>query len=84
MSEGQRGKIIKIKMTYPEIKELTQKLRNNPTPSEKTLWRYLRKKQLGGRKLLRHYAIIYESIGKEHFLYVPDFYCMKEKLTNLF
>ncbi|MDK2977710.1 MAG: hypothetical protein PWP52_424, partial [Bacteroidales bacterium] len=24
---------------------------------------------------------IYESVGKEHFFYVPDFYCEKEKLA---
>jgi len=68
-------------MTYPEIKEITRKLRNNPTLSEKILWKYLRRKQLDGRKFLRQYAIIYESVGKEHFFYVPDFYCIKEKLA---
>jgi very-short-patch-repair endonuclease len=68
-------------MTYPEIKELTRKLKNNPTPLEQILWRYLRKKQLDGRKFLRQHAIIYESVGKEHFFYVPDFYCEKEKLA---
>ncbi|MDY6801290.1 MAG: DUF559 domain-containing protein [Bacteroidota bacterium] len=68
-------------MTYPEIKELTRKLRNNPTHSEQILWRYLRKKQLSGKKFLRQHAIIYESVGKEHFFYVPDFYCEKEKLA---
>ncbi|MDK2979529.1 MAG: hypothetical protein PWP52_2243, partial [Bacteroidales bacterium] len=50
-------------MTYPEIKELTRRLRNNPAPSEQILWRYLRKKQLDGRKFLRQHAIIYESVG---------------------
>lgn len=68
-------------MTYPEIKELTRKLRNNPTPSEQILWKHLRKKQLDGRKFLRQHAIIYESTGKEHFFSVPDFYCIKEKLA---
>ena len=68
-------------MTYPEIKEITRKLRNNPTSSEQILWRHLRRKQIEGRKFLRQHAIIYESVGKEHFFYVPDFYCEKEKLA---
>ena len=68
-------------MTYPEIKELTRKLRNNPTKEEQILWRHLRRKQLDGRKFLRQHAVIYESVGKEHFFYVPDFYCEKEKLA---
>ncbi|MDK2978305.1 MAG: hypothetical protein PWP52_1019 [Bacteroidales bacterium] len=68
-------------MTYPEIKELTRKLRSNPTPAEKILWRHLRRKQLKERKFLRQHAIIYESVGKEHFFYVPDFYCEMENLA---
>jgi very-short-patch-repair endonuclease len=68
-------------MTYPEIKKITRKLRNNLTPSEQVLWKHLRKKQIEGRKFLRQHAIIYESVGKEHFFYVPDFYCAKEKLA---
>ena len=68
-------------MKYPQIKELTQKLRNNPTPSEVKLWRYLRKRQLGGRKFLRQHPIIHDSIGNEFFFFVPDFYCASEKLA---
>lgn len=68
-------------MKYPEIKEITRKLRNNPTPSEVKLWKNLRRRQLGGRKFLRQHAIIHDSIGNEHFFYVPDFYCSKEKLA---
>ena len=68
-------------MTYSEIKELTRKLRNNPTREERILWRYLRRKQLDGRKFLRQHAVIFESVGKEHFFYVPDFFCEKEKLA---
>ncbi len=67
-------------MTYPEIKQIAQKLRNNPTPEEKFLWRNLRKRKLQGRKFLRQHAIIYESVGREHFFYVPDFYCAAERL----
>lgn len=69
------------KMKYAQIKEITQKLRNGTTPSEVKLWKYLRRKQLDGRRFLRQHAIIYESIGDEHFFYVPDFYCSKENLA---
>jgi len=68
-------------MKYPEIKERTQHLRRNPTPCEEKLWKYLRKHQLEEHKFLRQHAIIYDSIGKEHFYYVPDFYCYAEKLA---
>lgn len=68
-------------MKYEEIKLLTQRLRKNPTPAEQKLWRYLRRKQLGGRKFLRQHAIIYEIIKEEYFFYVPDFYCFEENLA---
>jgi very-short-patch-repair endonuclease len=68
-------------MKYEQIKEITRKLRSNPTPEEERLWRHLRKRQLEGRKFLRQHAIIYESIGNEHFFYVPDFFCYKENLA---
>lgn len=68
-------------MLYEQIKRTTKRLRRNVTPAEKILWRYLRRKQLKGRKFLRQHAIIYESIGDEHFFYVPDFYCFKENLA---
>jgi very-short-patch-repair endonuclease len=68
-------------MKYDQIKQITRKLRHNATPPEQKLWRYLRRKQLDGRKFLRQHAIIFESIGDEHFFYVPDFYCFKENLA---
>ena len=68
-------------MYYSEIKKITRKLRWEATPAEQILWRYLRRKQLCGRKFLRQHAIIYDSSGSEHFFYVPDFYCFKEKLA---
>ena len=68
-------------MHYQQIKDITRKLRHNATKYEVIFWRYLRRKQLEGRKFLRQHAIIYESIGAEHFFYVPDFYCEKEKLA---
>ncbi len=49
----------------PELKEIRKQLRKNMTVSERCLWKYLRKKQLG-YKFRRQ-----TSIG--HF--VVDFYC---------
>ena len=68
-------------MRYDKIKELKQKLRNTPTPSEEKLWRHIRKRQLSGRKFLRQYAIVYDSHHSEYFFYIPDFYCHEEKLA---
>jgi very-short-patch-repair endonuclease len=75
-----RGKEKMTKMRYEQFKQTTQRLRHEATPEEKKLWKYLRRKQLNGRKFLRQHTIIYESIGDEHFSYVPDFYCFKENL----
>jgi very-short-patch-repair endonuclease len=36
-------------MKYSEIKEITRKLRSNPTKAEERLWFYIRKKQLNGK-----------------------------------
>jgi len=67
-------------MKYYEIKRLASKLRRHQTPSEQLLWSYLRNRQLQGRKFNRQHPVIYESNKKEHFFFIPDFYCNKEKL----
>lgn len=54
-----------------ELKEFRKELRNNATPAEKTLWRFLKNKQLQGRKFRRQF-----SVGN----YILDFYCTSEKL----
>ena len=81
MSKGQRGTTKSEFMKYEQIKQITQKLRHETTPAENKLWRHLRKRRLNGRKFLRQHAIIYDSIGDEHFFYVPDFYCFQENLA---
>ncbi len=68
-------------MRYEHIKQTARRLRHQATPEEQKLWKYLRRKQLKGRKFLRQHAIVYESVGDEHFFYVPDFYCFKENLA---
>ena len=55
----------------PDQKRLRQTLRNNPTPWERKLWRYLSKSQLSGYKFRRQYGID---------KYVVDFYCPQIKL----
>ncbi len=79
--EKERPKFLFNKMKYEQIKQITQKLRNEATFEEVKLWKYLRRKQLEGRKFLRQHAIIYDSVGDEHFFYMPDFYCFKENIA---
>lgn len=68
-------------MKYPAIKARASDLRKNQTPAEKLLWQNLRNHKLNGKKFLRQHPIIYDSINNEHFFFVPDFYCAKEKLA---
>ena len=55
----------------PHLKINRQELRKNQTSVEETLWQYLRKVQLEGRKFRRQHSI--EN-------YIVDFYCASEKL----
>ncbi len=57
--------------TKPQ-KRIRQRLRNNPTPWEHTLWQYLKNSQVGGFKFRRQHGI--EN-------YIVDFYCQKAKLV---
>jgi very-short-patch-repair endonuclease len=54
------------------LKSSRKELRNHLTSAEATLWKYLQKSQLEGRKFRRQH-----SVGK----YVLDFYCPSEKLA---
>ena len=54
------------------LKVYRKQLRNNSTPAEKTLWTYLKNKQLSGRKFRRQHSI-------DNF--ILDFYCPGEKLA---
>ena len=53
------------------LKEIRKDLRNNLTPAEATLWKFLRKNKLG-KKFRRQHSVGY---------YVLDFYCPEEKLA---
>ncbi|MEM9896042.1 MAG: endonuclease domain-containing protein [Bacteroidota bacterium] len=54
------------------LKQNRKNLRNHGTPAEATLWRFLQKRQLEGRKFRRQH-----SVGH----YILDFYCPAEKLA---
>ena len=54
------------------LKNRRSQLRNNATSAEATLWKYLQKKQLEGRKFRRQHSI--DS-------FIVDFYCDKERLV---
>lgn len=56
----------------PELKGFRKNLRNNLTSAEATLWRFLKGKQLEGRKFRRQFSV------KN---YILDFYCPSEKLA---
>jgi len=53
------------------LEERRKNLRKSLTPSEATLWKYLQRKQLKGRKFRRQHSI--EN-------YIVDFYCASENL----
>ncbi len=53
------------------LEERRKKLRGSLTSAEATLWKYLQRKQLKGRKFRRQHSI-------ENF--IVDFYCASEKL----
>ena len=57
--------------TLPHLKEFRSALRKQLTPSEATLWKYLKNKQLGNRKFIRQHSI--EN-------YIVDFYCPSQNL----
>jgi very-short-patch-repair endonuclease len=56
----------------PSVRNRSKQLRRAQTPAEKTLWRALKNRQLGGFKFRRQHPI-----GK----YIVDFYCAKAKLV---
>lgn len=69
-----------MNLTWKSITELARELRRNPTPSEKKLWKYLRKRQLHGYKFLRQKPFVHEQHENKRFFYIADFYCAELKL----
>ena len=67
--------MVKVSQQIHNRKELKQKrreLRNSLTPAEATLWKFLQKSQLQGRKFRRQH-----SVGN----CILDFYCPSEKIN---
>ncbi|HQJ45604.1 MAG TPA: endonuclease domain-containing protein [Ignavibacteriaceae bacterium] len=66
-----------------ELRELAKvvcrDLRKNSTKAEQMLWKFLRSRNLDGRKFLRQHPLFYDLNGKESF-FIADFYCHEEKL----
>ena len=56
----------------PALKPFRKTLRNNSTSAEATLWKYLKNKQLDGRRFRRQFSV--EN-------YILDFFCPSEKLA---
>jgi very-short-patch-repair endonuclease len=57
---------------WEKLKPIAQEKRRQPTEAEKTLWKYLRNRQLNGFIFRRQYCI-----GP----FIVDFYCFKAKLV---
>ncbi len=49
-----------------------KEMRDSPTPAEKKLWEYLKRKRMGGFKFRRQHPV-----GR----YIVDFYCHAQKLV---
>ncbi len=54
------------------MRERARDLRKNPTEAERLLWQHLRRRQLGGFRFRRQYAIGH---------YIVDFYCFEERVA---
>lgn len=70
-----------MKHNHKTITELARELRKAPTPSEKTLWTFLRKKQLMGLRFLRQKPIIYDRRQNERYFFIADFYSAELNLV---
>lgn len=54
------------------LKTFRKELRNGATPAERHFWKYLKGKQLDGKKFLRQHSILN---------FIVDFYCPSERLV---
>lgn len=70
-----------MELDSKSITDLARELRNNPTTAERTLWQYLRRRQLNGYKFLRQKPIIYNQTNQQAFFFIADFYCAEANLV---
>jgi very-short-patch-repair endonuclease len=66
---------------YKGITLLARELRKNQTPSEKFLWKLLRRKNLFGYRFLRQHPLFYRVDKEWVEFFIADFYCSKLKLV---
>lgn len=66
--------------SYPEIKELSRKLRRNQTQSEKSVWDILRKRKICGCRFLRQHPVFYREQDHKTTFFIADFYCRELNL----
>ena len=64
----------------PIARQLSRKLRSNPTIAENKLWQYISYRKLKGHRFLRQHQLFYDLGGKESF-FIPDFYCHECRLA---
>jgi len=60
-----------IKHNKLALKSIRKGLRNNATPAERELWKYISSNKLAGRKFRRQHSVNN---------YIVDFFCFEEKL----
>lgn len=60
-----------IKHNKLVLKSIQKDLRNNSTPAERELWKYISSNKLAGRKFRRQHSV-------NNF--IVDFFCFEEKL----
>jgi leucyl-tRNA synthetase len=70
-----------MNLTWKFITEIARELRRNPTPSEKLLWKYLRKRQIRGYKFLRQKPFVHEQLQNKRYFFIADFYCAELNLV---
>ena len=67
------------KFDFNQIKNYVREFRNNPTDSEKLLWKELKGRKLNGYKFLRQHPILYKGNLIRYNYFIADFYCFEKK-----
>ena len=70
-----------MNLTFKSITQLARELRSDPTPGERRLWKYLRRRQFRGYKFLRQRPFVHETIDGRKYFYITDFYCAELNLV---
>ncbi|MCO6446024.1 MAG: endonuclease domain-containing protein [Ignavibacterium sp.] len=73
MSLNKKGQLREV------AKFVCRELRKKSTEAEQIMWKFLRNRNMEGRKFLRQHPLFYDLTGKDSF-FVADFYCHEERL----